>query len=234
MDFVSADKAICRFISEKVKKAGAKGAVVGLSGGVDSAVVAALASRALGGDNVIGIMMPSQTNSQADIDDAKLVAGKLGIKTIMVPIRPMVDAFQENLPQDKKAIGNLTARVRMSILYYYANHLNYLVAGTGNKSEISIGYFTKYGDGGSDLLPIGDLYKTQVKGLAAFLGIPKKVIDRVPTAGLWPGQTDEGEIGMSYADLDSALAGKSLSLKVHKMVASTEHKRKPPEVCKLQ
>lgn len=233
MDFLSAEKKIEAFISRNAKKAGAGGVVLGLSGGIDSAVVATLAARALGPENVLGIMMPSSVNQPQDLDDAKVLAKKLGIKTKVIPIQPMLDAFLSQLKPEKRAVANLMARIRMCILYYHANTLNYLVTGTGNKSEISIGYFTKCGDGGCDILPIGGLYKTQVRQLAKVLGIPKAIIDKAPTAGLWPGQTDEGEIGMTYEQLDNALAGKRKDSRVTKMVASSQHKRKPPEVYKI-
>lgn len=242
MDFLSAEKSIEAFILDKVKKAGARGVVLGLSGGIDSAVVAALAAKAVGPDNVLALIIPSPTNSQQDMQDAKDLAVKLGIHYKVLPTRPILEAFMQQLDRDEKAVGNLTARVRMCLLYYHANRLNYIVAGTGNKTELSIGYFTKYGDGGSDMLPIGDLYKRDVRDLARGMGIPKGIIDKPPTAGLWPGQTDEGEIGLTYKELDRILsgdisaAGKAptpAELKVHKMAKSTEHKRKPPEVCKI-
>ena len=233
MNFLSAEKKIEAFISRSAKKAGAKGIVLGLSGGIDSSVVATLAARALGPENVLGIMMPSSVNQPQDIEDAKLVATKLGIKTKTISIQPMLDAFSSQLKPEKRAVANLMARIRMCVLYYHANTRNYLVAGTGNKSEISIGYFTKCGDGGCDILPIGELYKTQVRQLAKSMGIPKVIIDKVPTAGLWPGQTDEGEIGMTYEELDKALMGRRKDSRVTKMVASSQHKREPPEVCKI-
>jgi NAD+ synthase len=233
VDFLSAEKKIEAFISRSAKKAGAGGVVLGLSGGIDSSVVAALAARALGPENVLGIMMPSSVNSPQDLEDSKVLAKKLGIKTKVISIQPMLDAFSSQLKPEKRAIANLMARIRMCVLYYHANTMNYLVVGTGNKSEISIGYFTKCGDGGCDILPIGELYKTQVRQLAKTLGIPKAIIDKTPTAGLWPGQTDEGEIGMTYEQLDSTLAGKRKDSRVTKMVASSQHKRKPPEVCKI-
>jgi len=234
VDYNSVEKKIEDFIVKHAKRAKAKGIVIGLSGGLDSALVATLSSRALGSENVLGVLMPSATNSPHDIHDARLIAEKLGIQTHIVPIKSILDSFKIHFEHhDERALGNLAARIRMCILYYYANHLNYLVAGTGNKSELSIGYFTKYGDGGCDLLPIGSLYKTEVRELAKSMGLPQEIVDRTPTAGLWPGQTDEGEIGMRYSELDKILAGKAENIRVMQMVASTEHKRKMPEVCKL-
>ncbi len=242
MDFLSAEKKIEAFISEKVKKAGARGVVLGLSGGIDSAVVAALAAKAVGPDRVLALIIPSPTNSPHDMQDAKDFAIKLGIHYKLLPMRPILDAFMGQLDRDEKAVGNLMARIRMSLLYYHANRLNYIVAGTGNKTELSIGYFTKYGDGGSDILPIGDLFKRDVRDLARGMEIPKRIIDKPPTAGLWPGQTDEGEIGLTYRELDNILSGdiaaagkapSAAELKVRKMMNASEHKRKLPEVCKI-
>ena len=234
VDYQAVEKKIEKFIKDSVKKAGTRGVVLGLSGGLDSSLVATLCVRSLGSENVLGILMPSETNSPQDVHDAKLVAEKLGIGHRVVPIKDMLDAFKIHIErQDQLALGNLSARIRMCILYYYANTLDYLVIGTGNKSEISIGYFTKYGDGGCDLLPIGGLYKTQARELAKSMGLPQQIIDRTPTAGLWPGQTDEGEIGMSYEQLDRVLSGKAENIRIKRMVNASEHKRRMPEICKL-
>lgn len=233
MDYPLTSQKIEDFIYHSVEKAGARGIVLGLSGGVDSAVVATLSTRALGSDNVLGLIMPSPSNQPHDIDDANLIARHIEINTKIISLKPMIEAFQAHLEHDRLAMGNLTARIRMSLLYYEANHLNYLVAGTGNKSERIVGYFTKYGDGGCDMLPIGDLLKTQVWELARFLGVPQRIIDRVPTASLWPGQTDEGDLGISYEELDKILEGKKDNLKIQRMINASEHKRKPPEVCRI-
>jgi len=234
VDYVIVEKRIEDFIAKRVKAAKARGVVVGLSGGLDSALVATLSVKAVGPENVLGALLPSPTNSPVDIIDARLIAEKLGIRTHTVPLKSIIDAFKLQFEhQDERALGNLTARIRMCVLYYYANHMNYLVAGTGNKSELSIGYFTKYGDGGCDFLPIGDLYKTQVRELAKSMGLPQVIIDRTPTAGLWPGQTDEEEIGMTYEELDRILSHKTEDIRVSKLVASSKHKRETPEVCKL-
>jgi NAD+ synthase len=233
VDFLSVSKRIEEFISSKVKDAGANGIVVGISGGLDSAVVATLAARAVGPDNVLGLIMPSPITKRSDVEDAKSLAHDLGIHKKVIPLKSILGAFKDVLDGDERAMGNLAARVRMCLMYYQANRLGYLVAGTGNKSEISIGYFTKHGDGGCDILPIGDLYKTEVRQLAGSLGVLKKFIDKTPTAGLWPGQTDEGEIGKTYEELDSILMGGHDDIEVRLMMESSEHKRKTPEVCKI-
>ncbi len=225
-------KRISEWISDRVKEAGAKGLVVGISGGVDSAVVASLARRALG-ENMLGLIMPCGSPPE-DVKDAKEVSKGLKIRTEYVNLNPILKRFLEVLPKGERIpIANLKARLRMVTLYYYANQLNYLVAGTGNRSEIDVGYFTKYGDGAADLLPIGGLLKGQVKELAKELAIPEKIINKTPSAGLWEGQTDEGELGISYEELDKALLAlqsggigepKTLA-QVRKLVSSSEHKR---------
>jgi NAD+ synthase len=226
-------KKIEAFIKRKVKQSGARGVVIGISGGLDSAVVATLCARALGSDNILGLILPSHTNRHRDIEDAQDIAARLGISKEVLPLGSIQEQFNTMLRHDERAMGNLTARIRMCLLYYFANHFNYLVVGTGNKSEIAIGYSTKYGDGGTDMLPIGDLYKTDVKHLARYLKIPKRIINKKPSAGLWPGQTDEDEIGMTYEWLDKVLSGKAKSEKVDEMVRKSAHKRKMPEVCKI-
>ena len=233
MDFLSVEKKIEDFISKQVKTAGAHGVVLGLSGGIDSAVVATLAARALGPENVLALVMPSLVTKHDDVDDAELVAEQLEIATRIIPIKDILESYEPHISHDDLAMGNLAARVRMCLLYYHANHFNYLVAGTGNKSEISIGYFTKFGDGGCDIQPIGDLYKTQVFELAGTLGVSRKIVNKKPSAGLWPGQTDEKEIGITYEKLDKMLADRIENIHVKKMVNASEHKREPPKVCKL-
>jgi NAD+ synthase len=234
VDFLAIENKIEDFIADKVRGAGAKGVILGLSGGIDSAVVAALSARAIGAKNVLALIMPSPVNKKSDVDDAKALASELGIRIEIIPIKDIMKSFSASLKPDSKAEGNLMARVRMSLLYYNANHLNYLVVGTGNKSELSVGYFTKYGDGGCDMLPIGDLLKTEVYELARSLKIPEKIINKAPSAGLWAGQTDEAELGVTYEELDSVLSGKKgIYFKIQRMVNSAEHKRRAPEVCKI-
>lgn len=227
-------KKIAGFIKKKVKDAGAKGVVVGLSGGLDSAVVAKLSVKALGKDKVLGLIMPSPTTNLEDTKDAEEFARSLGIPYKKIPLQSILEAFRAFLELDRAAYGNLMARTRMMLLYYYANLNNLLVVGTGNKSELSIGYFTKYGDGGCDILPIGDLYKTEVRELAGKLGIPKKIIEKIPTAGLWDGQTDESDMGVTYEELDRVLSGKAKNKRVQQMVKASEHKRRMPEICKIK
>lgn len=231
-------KNISDWIKKQVNLAGAKGVVLGLSGGIDSALVAVLAKKAVG-KNLICLIMPCNSLKE-DIKDAKALARKFRISTKCVNLEPIYKTLVKALPKaGKKAHGNLKARLRMIILYYYANKLNYLVAGTGNKSELMIGYFTKYGDAGVDILPIADLFKAQVRELATCLGVPKAIINKVPSAGLWAGQTDEEEIGISYSDLDSILSGiknkrkQKVDFKVKKvkdLIYNSEHKRQSPKI----
>jgi len=232
------------WIKKQVKDACAEGIVMGLSGGIDSAVVCALAKEAVGKKNVLGLLMPCHSHPR-DIKDAQLVARKLGVKTRVVDLTKVYDSFLKVLPQAKPlAKANLRPRLRMATLYYFANKFNYLVSGTGNKSEIMAGYFTKYGDGGVDILPIADLLKRDVRKLAQELDIPESIIVKAPTAGLWPGQTDEGEMGISYNELDDILyrlehkkiqvAKKDKIAKVKRMIARSRHKRCMPESCKVK
>ena len=198
---------IVEFVQNKVSEANADGLVVGLSGGIDSTLAAFLACEAVGKENVFGIVMPSTTTPTEDKLHGTAIAQLLGINYKEIAIDSILNEFLSvtQLEEDKLSIGNLKARIRMSIIYFYANSKNYLVCGTGNKSEISIGYFTKYGDGACDIEPIGDLYKTDVFELAKYLGVPQEIIDKPPRAGLWNNQTDEDEIGMTYKLLDKIL-----------------------------
>lgn len=232
--------AIQEWIRQQVKQARARGIVVGLSGGIDSAVVAVLAQKAVG-KNVLGVMMPCQ-NLPQDARDARELADCFGIRTTQITLDSVYRAFLRLLPKGShNAMANIKPRLRMITLYYLAGVKGYLVAGTGNKSELSVGYFTKYGDGGVDLLPIGGLYKTQVWQLARELEIPEKFIRKVPSAGLWKGQTDEGEMGVLYAELDKYLfekenekekcsVAKRIALRVGRLIQKSEHKRKPVPV----
>ncbi|TES84344.1 NAD+ synthase [Candidatus Aerophobetes bacterium] len=232
---------ISEWIRQKVKEAGAEGVVVGISGGVDSSVVASLAKKAVG-EKVLGVIMPCHSEP-LDEKYAWLVAEKLKIKAERVVLDSLYDRFSELLPSGKRlALANLKARLRMATLYYFANNLNYLVVGTGNKSEISVGYFTKYGDGGCDILPLGDLLKTEVRKLARVLELPEEIIDRVPSAGLWGGQTDEEEMGLRYEDLDEiisaieadkrSLTPKEVVARVKRLIEASQHKRSPVAVFK--
>ena len=198
---------IVNFIKSKVSEAKTDGIIVGLSGGIDSTLVAHLACEALGNDKVFGIIMPSTTTPTEDKIHGIEIAQKLGIDYKEIAIDSILNEFlsMTQLEENKLAIGNLKARIRMSIIYYYANANNYLVCGTGNKSELLIGYFTKYGDGACDIEPIGDLYKTEVYKLSQHLDVPKEILEKPPRAGLWNNQTDEDELGMSYDLIDQIL-----------------------------
>ncbi len=198
---------IVEFIKSKVSEAKTDGIVVGLSGGIDSTLTAYLACEAVGKDKVFGIIMPSTTTPTEDKIHGISIAQSLGIEYKEIAIDSILNEFllMTQLEEDNLAIGNLKARIRMSIIYYFANQMNYLVSGTGNKSEILIGYFTKHGDGACDIEPIGDLYKTEVYKLSELMGIPQEIIDKPPRAGLWSNQTDESEIGMSYDLIDQIL-----------------------------
>jgi len=240
MDTISA---VCSWIREQVVKAGAKGIVLGLSGGIDSAVVAALSRRALGPD-VLGLLLPCHSHRQ-DTEDALTVAGHLGLETVTVDMTPVFDLLLTLLPSaDAMVTANLKPRLRMMTLYHVAGLKKYLVAGTGNKSEISVGYFTKYGDGGADLLPLGDMLKSEVWAMAAQLGLPEAIINKPPSAGLLPGQTDEGELNISYAELDQALKAiadrrhetipPGLRQRVEQLMKIAEHKRMPVPVFKME
>lgn len=201
---------ITDFIRQKVQEAGSSGAVIGLSGGIDSALTAYLTVEALGADKVLGLLLPEKgISSKQDIDDATEVAKILGIEHKIIDISEVLCSFTSSIPDyDKNNLlsnGNLKARTRMCILYYHANLMCRMVVGTGNKTELLLGYFTKYGDGGVDIEPIGGLYKTQVRSLSRFMGVPSGIIEKTPTAGLWQGQTDEKELGVTYEVADKIL-----------------------------
>ncbi|MBE6496457.1 MAG: NAD+ synthase [Methanobrevibacter thaueri] len=198
---------ILKFIQNKVSESHTDGIVIGLSGGIDSTLAAYLACEAIGKDKVFGITMPSSTTPTEDNVHGIEIAERLGIEHTQVAIDGILNEFlsMTQLEENNLAIGNLKARIRMSIIYYHANAKNYLVCGTGNRSEILIGYFTKHGDGACDMEPIGDLYKTDVYRLSEYLNIPHEILDKPPRAGLWTNQTDEDEIGMSYDLLDRIL-----------------------------
>ncbi len=227
---------IVKWLKSELKLSKCKGFVLGLSGGLDSVVCAALTRKAT--SNSLGLILPIESDIQ-DLDDAARVAGLLGLGTEYIDLTGVYNHIVKLLPKGSRvALGNIKARLRMIMIYYYANLNNYLVCGTGNKTEISLGYFTKYGDGGCDILPIGDLYKFEVRKLAKALGIPKKIVDKVPTAGLWRGQTDESEIGFSYKDIDRTLQeiekgivrGK-IGRRLVRMNKHSEHKRQMPKIC---
>jgi len=231
------------WIKERVSAAGSKGVVLGLSGGMDSSVAAVLCQRAFP-QNMLAVIMPCHSINQ-DIEHARAVAQKFSIPTKTVVLDSTFDTLLKALPQEKTAPevsrlaqANLKARLRMLTLYYFANKLNYIVVGSGNRDERALGYFTKYGDGGVDIQPLGGLLKGQVKELAQSLGIPQPIIDKLPSAGLWEGQTDEGELGISYDELDRYLASGQASAatkkKLKSIIAAAEHKRQPPPVADLE
>ena len=227
------------WIRDKVVTAGYKGVVVGMSGGLDSSVLAVLCHRAFP-QSMFGVLMPCYS-SQEDREHALATASKFSIPTKTVALDTVFDTLLQALPRDRVdpavsrlAEANLKSRLRMLTLYYFANQLKYMVVGAGNRSELSVGYFTKYGDSGVDILPLGNLVKGQVRELASFLGIPQQIIDKPVSAGLWQGQTDEAELGFSYEELDRYLvtgeASAELKKRIESMIAASDHKRLPPPV----
>ena len=231
---------IVRWLKDYAASAGARGYVIGLSGGIDSACTAALCQKAVG-EHVLGVLMPCHSHPE-DGAMAILLAETFSIRTVTVDLGPSYDTILAALPPGiaDMARANLKPRLRMTALYALAQTHGYLVAGTGNKSELLTGYFTKYGDGGVDVEPLGELFKWQVRQLAYDLGVPKPIIERPPSAGLWAGQTDEEEMGITYEDLDAALAAieagemggidPALLAKVQGMIDASTHKRFPPPV----
>ena len=197
------------FVADVVDDASAEGAVIGLSGGIDSTTVAYLAVDALGPDAVHGLVMPSVANSEENMSDAEWVAEELGIEYDVVEIQPIAERFFDAFPDaadDRMAAGNVYVRTRAVLNYFVANHENRVVLGTGNRAEAMAGYYTKYGDQAVDCNPIGNLYKQQVRQLAAHLGAPENLVTKTPSAEMWSGQTDEAEMGLDYDTLDAILA----------------------------
>jgi len=198
-------KKIERFISEYLTKSSAKGLVIGLSGGLDSSVVLKLCVNAVGPVKVLGFVLPSRHTPQEDIKDATELAAALKVTYCVIDIDPIIERFAQVLPDDKRAIGNLAARVRMSILYYHAAINGYLAVGTSDKSERETGFFTKFGDGVADIQPIADMYKMQVRALAHFLKLPTSIAEKKSSPRLWENHFAEEEIGMSYEMIDPIL-----------------------------
>jgi NAD+ synthase len=238
------------FIQQVVEEAGADGAVLGLSGGIDSTTTAHLAVEALGTEGLHGLVMPSEVNDPETMSDAERVAEELGIEYDVLEIQPIAEAVFETVPgatESRMAMGNVYVRTRAVLNYFVANAENRVVLGTGNRAEAMTGYFTKYGDQAVDCNPIGGLYKQQVRQLAATLGVADDLVAQTPTAGMWVGQTDEAEMGLSYDTLDAILAlhidgplstaatlrtlesvDREAIERVEELVATSEHKRSMP------
>jgi len=256
LDWQEVETKVKRFIKDYMEKSGTKGLVLGLSGGIDSCTVTALSALAIGGDKVLGLMLPEkETYNRKDAEHAKLVAEKFGFKTKKVDITSTLKAFYTSIPifdpTDNMCKGNIKARTRMIYIYYYANRLNMLVCGSSDKSETMMGYFTKWGDVAADISPIMDLYKTQVRKLAEYIGIPKAIVAKPSSPALWPGQLAESELGIKYEQLDLILYGlehfmkteeiakqlnveKELVNRVKHRWLSAEHKRRMLLTSKLE
>jgi NAD+ synthase len=230
---------LTEWIRAEVTAGDGRGAVFGLSGGIDSAVVAALAKQAFP-HHSLGVVLPCHSDPR-DAEDGALVAHHFGVPSATVDLGPVYDLLLEqlagssiDLPDSRLATANLKPRLRMTALYAFANQLGYRVLGTGNRSELAVGYFTKYGDGGADLLPLGGLVKSEVRDLARGLGVPERIMTKPPSAGLWADQTDEAEMGLTYEELDAYLltgaASPAVKAKVDAMNAASEHKRALPRI----
>lgn len=243
-------RALVEFIREEIGKFGLKKGVLGLSGGVDSATVAYLMVEALGKNNCEFLILPYKTSSKESIDDALLVCKELGVEAEVIDITPFADPIIDRLNiNDKNRIGNVLARLRMIVLYDKSAEVNGMVVGTSNKTELLLGYGTIYGDLAHAINPLGDLYKTEVWELAKYLGVPEKIVKKKPTADLWPGQTDEGELGLSYYEADAILKeiienlrkpeelyefyGKEKVDRVWELLRKNQFKRKPPIIAKV-
>jgi NAD+ synthase len=242
-DYAKVSKAIEHWLHDYLKRSGSKGFVLGLSGGLDSSVVAALCRRV--SPATLGLLLPCGHAPAHAAADALLVAKQFSIDTITYDLTPVYSTLLQtlNLPVNTPVtvpLANLKTRLRMIALYYEANRRQALVVGTGDRTELGLGFFTKYGDGGVDVLPIGSLLKGEVRDLARHLGVPTRILTKPPSPELWPGQTAEGELGATYEQLDALVAGaipKGLSTaqiaRLRKRIAVNEHKRKLPPVCPI-
>lgn len=246
-----ARKMIVDFICSEITRAGFSRGILGLSGGIDSSLVAFLAVEALGKDNVLGLIMPYRTSNPASRADAEAVAQQLGIATRLIEITPMVEPYlAQDVPSDARRRGNVMARVRMMVLYDQSEDFRALVIGTSNKTEALLGYTTQFGDNAAAIQPIADLYKGQVRQLARAVGVPQAIIDKAPSADLWQGQTDEGELGFTYDQADAILYhlvderrriedviamgfDERIVRRIVKLMARNHFKRVPPPVAKL-
>ena len=240
INYPEIEEKITKWLKQQLKKSGCTGYVIGISGGIDSSVTSVLCRQVT--DATLGLILPCGHSSTEDIDDAKAVAKHFDIEFRIYDLTPVYEIFLTRLGLQTNTpitipLANIKARLRMVALYYESNRLNRLVTGTSNRTELTLGFFTKYGDGGVDLLPLGGLLKREIRGLASYLGIPKKIISKTPSPGLWPGQTDEGELGASYDQLDALISGetpqgltKEEIKKFQKRIADNKHKRKLPPV----
>lgn len=254
MDYNRVVNEIHSFLQKKLEETQSSGYIIGVSGGLDSALAAKLAVDAVGSDKVHGWVMPGKPSDPKNMEDARQLCQNLGLNYKEIEIEEVVESFAETTPIEpsKKTKGNLRARTRMIYEYMAANEKNLLVIGAGNKTEIKIGYFTKWGDGAVDIRPMADLYKTEVKELAKHIGLPSKFIEKQPTAGLWEGQTDEGELGAKYSTIDTIMKNlletdltkqqiskktgikESKIEKFNKMYKNSKHKRKQPSFPKIK
>ncbi len=251
LNYSFVESMLIAFIRNEIRKFGFQSAVLGLSGGIDSAVVCELAARALGPENVLAVLMPYRTSSAASLEHAEIMVEKTGVRSETVDISPVVDAFfAPNVEASLLRKGNVMARTRMLYLYDISARDSRLVVGTSNKTELLLGYGTLFGDMASAVNPIGDLYKTQLWGLARHLGVPEPLVEKVPSADLWEGQSDEADLGFSYGQVDLLLymmleqrMGREAVLRegvdggfydrVRKMVVRNQYKRMMPVIAKI-
>lgn len=248
-NYQSITEKIERFMHDQINASKANGLIFGLSGGIDSAVLAYLCQRIAKKNSLALIMPDTKVSPKSEIEDALLMIDKIGLEYKLIDIAPIVNEYSKYLEPNDFAFGNLRARIRMNLLYYYANSKNYLVLGSGDKSEYLMGYFTKYGDGGADIFPIVSLYKLQIRKIAEFLGVPQNVIEKKSSPHLWKEHLAESEIGLTYEEIDSilyCLFDKKLSVdetmsstgfkiqdieKIQKMFENSRHKREPAPRC---